>query len=649
MAVIAIFESDALVALDIAKTLRMSGHSVRGPFYSLQEFLAGQMAGQCGLAIVDMDLLRDRETVDKKATGETMREAGIPVVLITALSDEATLAEAKTANPFGILVKPFSAQELKSTIDVALYRASMEGKLASSERRYRELFDFSMTARCIVDFDGQIVVTNKAFRDLFGLSEGMNLKQCLAESGLWTSLCERLAADSQCDGVDLAMTDLAGAPLHIVGTFSSIASAASVEAGTSTGAGTRRISAEFYNDTEPHRLREELHQAQKMEAMGRLAGGVAHDFNNILTAILGHSEMLKMDIPPQDPLREDVEGILQATDRARQLTQQLLSFSRKQPYSPRKCDAGQIVRDSAKLLRKLVGEGIFFSVFVAEGEFPVYADSIQIEQALINLVANARDALENRPDPRITLLLERKALTQPLTIRGVQLPEGAYATIEVADNGVGMSSQVAAEAFEPYFTTKMMGKGTGLGLAIVSSVATSLSGAVELDTEPGKGTNIVLWIPLLPEGISDSAGKAEEAVKGSAQAYTSDTVARGFRFSGSPRILVVDDDESLLGFLVTMLGKAGAEPSSARNGGEALLMAENNVFDIFVIDINLPGISGVNLYERLSAQKAQRCVFMTGRLDVDVHLPQGVPLLQKPFTPQILLDAIEVQLQKPRG
>jgi len=646
MAAIAIFESDALVALDIAKTLRVSGHSVRDPFYSLQEFLGGQMAGQCDLAIVDMDLLRDRATGGGAVAGETMCGVGIPVVLITALSDEATLAEAKTANPFGILVKPFSAQELKSTIDVALYRASMEGKLASSERRYRELFDFSMTARCIVDFDGQIVVTNKAFRDLLGLAEGMNLKQRLAESGSWATLCGKLAADSQSGGVELAMTDVSGAPLHIVGAFSSIVSP---EEGTSPDAGVRRISAEFYNDTEPRRLREELHQAQKMEAMGRLAGGVAHDFNNILTAILGHSEMLKMDIPAQDPLREDVEGILQATDRARQLTQQLLSFSRKQPFSPKKSDAGQIVRDSAKLLRKLVGEGIFFSVFVAEGEFPVYVDSIQIEQVLINLVANARDALENRPDPRITLLLERRTLPRPLTIRGVPLPEGNYATIEVADNGVGMSPQVAAEAFEPYFTTKMMGKGTGLGLAIVSSVATSLSGAVELATEPGKGTSIVLWIPLLPEGESGGAGKAEETVTGSVPAYAAGTAPADFRFSGSPRILVVDDDESLLGFLATMLGKAGAEVSSARNGGEALLLAETNAFDIFVIDINLPGISGVSLYERLSAKSAQRCVFMTGRLDVDVPLPQEVPLLQKPFTPQVLLDSIKAQLQKLRG
>lgn len=628
MARIAVFEKDPLVALDIAKTLRVAGHLILGPFYDLPSTMDGG-SQEYDLAIVDFEFSK---TVQLPI--ET------PVLLLTALTDDATQSSLRSVNSFGLLVKPFSAQELKSTVDIALYRSSMEKRLAESEQRYRELFDFSITARCIMDFDGKIDVTNKAFRALFGLKEGENLKSAIKDDGTAETLCGKIRIGKQIERIELAMVSRSGLGLHVVGAFSII----SLPGATPSEHGIQRISAEFYDETEPLRLREDLQQAQKMESLGRLAGGIAHDFNNILTAILGHAEMLKLEIQAGSPLAEDIGGILDATDRARRLTQQLLSFSRKQPFSPSPCDMSQIVRDSVKLLKRLVGENILLSVYVAEDELPVFVDPMQIEQVLINLVANARDALEGRNNPRITLVAERRHLEESRKLKGAELRAGDYATIEVTDNGIGMSSEVASQAFEPYFTTKLMGKGSGLGLAIVASVATTLSGAVELQTAVSKGTSITLWIPLL----DSRAATLERPLSGRdslVESLKKSAVTSGLRLEDSPSILVVDDDEALLGFLATALSKAGADVAAARNGGEALLLTETKTFDSFVIDVNLPGVSGLNLYERLPSESKKHCIFITGRLDGDFKLPEGAHLLQKPFTPQALVEAISLQLK----
>jgi CheY-like chemotaxis protein len=284
------------------------------------------------------------------------------------------------------------------------------------------------------------------------------------------------------------------------------------------------------------------------------------------------------------------------------------------------------------------------SVYVAEDELPVFVDPMQIEQVLINLVANARDALEGRNNPRITLVAERRHLEESRKLKGAELRAGDYATIEVTDNGIGMSPEVASQAFEPYFTTKLMGKGSGLGLAIVASVATTLAGAVELQTAVSKGTSITLWIPLL-DSRADTLERPLSASGTSAESLKKSAVASGLRLEDSPSILVVDDDEALLGFLATALSKAGADVAAARNGGEALLLTETKTFDSFVIDVNLPGVSGLNLYERLPSESKKHCIFITGRLDGDFRLPAGATLLQKPFTPQALVEAISLQLK----
>ncbi|HWP69213.1 MAG TPA: ATP-binding protein, partial [Rectinemataceae bacterium] len=364
--------------------------------------------------------------------------------------------------------------------------------------------------------------------------------------------------------------------------------------------------------------------------MGRLAGGIAHDFNNILTAIVGHAEMLKLDIKSDDEAYEDVEGIARTAERASKLTKQLLGFSRKQPYSPKPIGISSVVSDMSALLRRLAGEAILFSVFTPSFDPMIFADPVQIEQALINLVVNARDALEGKPDARISIVIGEEKLTEVRTIGKSSLPPGSYVTLEVADNGCGIPAKIADKIFEPFFTTKATGKGTGLGLAIVASIASQTGGAVDLETKEGIGTAFTLWFPV----FTSDGDEASRAAFGPEAGFIQPAIAANLALEGNPNILLVEDDEDLLGFLAYILAKAGALVFSARNAGEAMLLAEKGSCDVLVADINLPGLDGIALYERLAAKSPMKCVFMTGRLDEATKLPKETLLLEKPFTPQ---------------
>jgi two-component system cell cycle sensor histidine kinase/response regulator CckA len=624
MSLIAIVEHEALVALDIAKTLQRAGYAIAGPFGNGREYLdALAKTPDFDLALIDITLKDDISGVEA-ALASRMR-AGIPSVFISALSDSNTLAGTKGAEPLGILVKPFSEQELLGTTEIALFRARMEKKLSFSERRYRELFDLSLSPRCISDAEGRISESNTSFRAVFAISDSTpSLASLFEKKSDWESVRDSVFGNRTILGQEFEMTSTAGRKLSFLASFSGFR-----EAGT----GSLMLSSEFFDITEARRLRDELQQSQKMDAMGRLAGGIAHDFNNILTAIIGHAEILKMDIKPQDSAYEDVEGIARSAGRASHLTKQLLGFSRKQPYSPKSVGLASIVRDTAGILRKLSGESVLFSLMLPYADPIVFVDPIQIEQALINLIVNARDALEGKVGARINVLIEEKSLAQSIKIGVFDLAPGPYATIEVSDNGSGIPDEIAEKIFEPFFTTKEMGKGTGLGLAIVSSIAVQTRGAIGFHSEIGKGSAFTLWLPVKS---ASGPGLLPVEDRGSDVSMEHQVLT----LKGNPSILIVDDDESLLGFLSYILAKAGASVVSARNAGEALLQAEKRDFDLMVIDINLPGMDGLGLYFRLSARTAVKCVFISGRIEAGIVIPEGTKLLEKPFTPWELVTSL---------
>ncbi len=623
------------------RTLERAGYDAQSVFSSVEKYLSAASSTAFDLLIVDQSLSSELESATKTGK-EGLGTCSVPYICLAKLSDESPNPEKDGAGALGILVKPFSAKDLLGTLEIALYRAKMEKRLSIEEKRYRELFDFSLSPRCLSIPGGRIVESNAAFRNLFSpLHDDFSLKDFFTSDSHWNAINERLEEGKAVQGRELGMKDAKGRELKIV---ASIARFDDPRYGS-------LLSWEFFDLTEAQRLREELMQSQKMDALGKLAGVIAHDFNNILTTIVGHAEMLRMDLSGDLGGSKDIDGINAGASRAARLTRQLLGFSRKQPYKPKLVDISQLLRETEDMLKKLAGESILFSLSLPGAALPVFIDPIQIEQALMNLVVNARDALQGKPSGSIAVFARCKTLTQAAILRGRELTPGDYAVISVADTGCGIPLGLAEKIFDPFFTTKGLQRGTGLGLAIVDSVISAGGGIVEVTSQEGEGSEFRLWLPLA--GRRDARPEAEESIN-PVQDSTLE-LPKGLS------LLIVDDDEELLGFLAYVATRAGARVSTARNGGEALILAEKQSFSALVIDVNLPGLDGFSLYERLvQAYPAVTipCVFISGRMGqeggkssphkgghrAEKSIPETSRFLEKPFTPWQLIGAVKASL-----
>ncbi len=368
-------------------------------------------------------------------------------------------------------------------------------------------------------------------------------------------------------------------------------------------------------------LEEEARQSRKMETAGRLAGGIAHDFNNLLTAILGTSELLLGGLAPGSPEREDVEEIKRAATRAANLTRQLLAFSRRQVLQPRTIDLDQLVQGVESLVRRLIGEHIALRTETVPGLWRVRADPGQLEQVIVNLCVNARDAMPTGG----SLLLETTNLRFPGAAHGAEaiMPAGAYVLFTVTDTGTGMDPQTLRHIFEPFFTTKEPGRGTGLGLATVYGIVKQSDGFIFVDTEVGRGSRFRIYLPRV-EG-------AAEPVEAQPEPPTA-------RASGT--ILLVEDEAAVRRLARRVLEEVGYTVLEAADGPEALRLTERweGDIDLVVTDVIMPGMSGQELSTRLRAIRPWlRIMYVSGYTD-DTILQHGTLLpntsfLQKPFTP----------------
>ncbi|MEW6548484.1 MAG: ATP-binding protein [Spirochaetota bacterium] len=609
---IAIVEQDPLVRIDIERTLRTHGYAVGGSFADGESLLAALNELDCELLLLDTSAM-----AEARATGLIARafaERGMYTVLISAIASDVAFKDLEAAAPLGIIMKPFAERELLGTLDVAANRADMARKLIKSELRYRSLFDAGLAPRCVASRGGEILEANASFLRLFGVpgQQSKPLHSLFPGPSYWEEILASLDKGAPVLGRELPMVGPGGQALTVLASFSIFADVHREE---------RLVSCEFFDISESRRLREELYQAQKMEAMGRLAGGVAHDFNNILTAIMGHAEMLRLDLSKDHPSYGDVEGIRGTAERASRLTKQLLGFSRKQAYAPRTLDLGGLLKESAGLLRKLAGDKVLFSLSVPPAPLYVVADPTQVEQVCINLVVNARDAVEEAKNPRISLIAEER-----------RIGGSRYAALEIGDNGKGIPESLREKIFEPFFTTKPAGKGTGLGLAIVSAVARQVGGDIEVESKENQGTLMRLLIPI----AADEAGKGQPPAGGSKD-NTFPALALPPLDS---EILVVEDDEYLLGFLSHVLESSGAKAFAARNAGEALIAAEEGNFSAALIDVSLPGLDGLSLYKRLAANDGLPCLFMSGGNPDSFSLPSRAGYIEKPFTPEALIKSL---------
>lgn len=383
-------------------------------------------------------------------------------------------------------------------------------------------------------------------------------------------------------------------------------------------------------------LQEQLRQSQKMEAIGRLAGGVAHDFNNLLTIIKGNSELTLMELEKDSPLRENLEGVLRASNRASDLIRQLLAFSRRQIMEMRVLDLNFVLRDLDKMLRRIIGEDIELITVLAEDLGMIKADSGQIEQVILNLAVNSRDAMPS--GGKLTIETADVELDEEYARRHIAVIPGRYVRLSVSDTGVGMTPEVRDRVFDPFFTTKESGKGTGLGLSTVYGIVKQSGGNIWVYSEPGKGTTFKIYFPRVDEPPGE---------------VTREKAAEGGLPRGSETILIVEDDEDVRDLAVRILKIQGYRVLETLDGNDALRQYEHEAgpIHLMVTDVVMPGMNGPELAKRLSLLHPEmKVLYISGYTDnAIVHhgvLEKGVNYIQKPFAVESLVRKVREVLDQ---
>jgi PAS domain S-box-containing protein len=383
--------------------------------------------------------------------------------------------------------------------------------------------------------------------------------------------------------------------------------------------------------TQQTRLQEQLIQSQKMEGLGQLAGGVAHDFNNILTAILGQAELARRGLPPDDPRRAAIEQIDKAAERAAAMTRQLLAFARKQIVRPRVLDISDVVRNLTPMLRQLLRGDIETELRLADAPLYARVDRTQLEQVILNLVVNARDAMPE--GGRVTITTTELQLGEAVVAGGARRPAGHYVELTVADTGIGMDAKTQRRIFEPFFTTKPPGEGTGLGLATCFGIVQQAGGVIAVESAPGCGATFRVLLPRVTQDQPDAAAPAPAE-----------------RLRGRETILLVEDDPAVRRVAVETLEDAGYRVLGAANGEEALEVLRDPAepVHLLITDVRLPRRNGFVLRREAGALRpGLRALFISGGVEGaadSAAADDSTPLLCKPFTPEALLRQVRAVL-----
>ena len=522
---------------------------------------------------------------------------------------------------------------LGTAFDITEHKMAEEA-LLRSEKRYRRFFDEDLAGAYISSPDGRLLACNPAFARIFGFSSVEDALRCNLGDlypdpegrRAFIRLLER-QGNLQQHEKELRRVD--GKPVHAVENA----------VGTFTEEGELiEIKGYLFDNTEVKQLSEQLRQSQKMEAIGRLAGGIAHDFNNLLTAITGYAELLLASVDPLGPLRSKVEQIHKAADRAASLTQQLLAFSRKQMLRPEVLDVNLVVADMELMLNRLIGEDIELTMELERGPMRVKADRGQIEQVIMNLVVNARDAMPRGG----TLSIETSdvELSRSYAHSHLVVQPGPYIMLAISDSGVGMDEETRSLIFEPFFTTKGADKGTGLGLATVYGIVKQSGGSIWVYSEPGKGTTFKIYFPRILEA-SETAVSERETLGD---------------LHGSEAILLVEDDAGVRELLSETLKSYGYVVMEASNGGDAIRISiECGIpLHLMITDVVMPGIGGCELAARVADLRPEiKVLYISGYTDRGVIkngiVQPGAEFLQKPFGPETLISKVRDVLDSPKA
>lgn len=503
-------------------------------------------------------------------------------------------------------------------------RQNAERALRVSEERYRSFFDEDLAGACIASPNGQIIACNPAFARMFGFEQpsgviGLPLVDLYRSADEWIEMLGRLARERKVHDYAVKLKRRDGSPIDAV---------ASLIANVDDDGALLQIKGYLIDVTDRNQLEAQLRQAQKMEAVGRLAGGIAHDFNNLLTGIIGYSQLLLQD--PQ--LNRDsiiaAQEIFNAGKLAAVLTRQLLTFSRRQIVQPQVLDLNVTVSELKKMLQRLIGEDIQLRLNLSPQPVLIRADPGQMEQIVMNLAVNARDAM--RRGGSLTISTDHVAVDNGSGPRPADLAPGNYVKLVVRDTGCGMSPDVQARLFEPFFTTKPVGQGTGLGLSTVLGIVRQNKGGITVESAPGAGATFHIWLPVATEPV-DAAGHVDGA-----------SPVRKFA-----RVLVVEDNELVRDTAAEILRREGYDVISASNANDAVRLVSSATFlpDLVLTDVVMPDRNGRDLADELARLRPHlRVVFMSGYTD-DAMMRYGLEthrqFVEKPFTAESLLRKLQ--------
>lgn len=550
---------------------------------------------------------------------------GAQRILVTGYADLGAVVRAvNEGRIFAYATKPWNEDDLRLKVTRAADQFRLAQELDAERQLLHELMDNSPDGIYFKDRNLNFLRTNRAFSDWLGAR---------SDELVGRSLRELEATFENIDSIDRLEQRVVerGEPVvdlmsqvHLSGKARWLSETkAPVRSGDGSVVGVVGISRDVTNQLQ---LEQQLLQSQKMDAVGRLAGGVAHDFNNLLVVIKSYGLMVMESMDAADPGKEDMAELLKATERAAALTKQLLTFSRSQPQSTQTLDLNAVVADVAKMLRRLIDERIELVVNVGESDALVRGDLTQVEQILLNLTINARDAMPDGGTITVTVTeaqgLPRSESSEP------------YVVLLVKDNGIGMPSEIRKRIFEPFFSTKEVGKGTGLGLSTVYGIVKQTGGHILVESEVGRGTEFQVYLPRV-------TGSSTE---------TEHTSRRPPVDEGTATILIVEDDASVRRVAVRVLTRQGYNVLEAATPveAEAILSSRSGPIDLLVSDVVMPQKTGPQFYaDLLNQYPGLRVLFMSGYVETEIGgyaVPEGVPFLEKPFSPGQLLEEVRTAL-----
>jgi two-component system cell cycle sensor histidine kinase/response regulator CckA len=513
-------------------------------------------------------------------------------------------------------------------------RKRADRALRESEERYRDLFDNASDLVCMAAPDGSLLYVNKAWREGMGYTEDeihqMQLLDIVHPDSRshCSAVLERVLAGERLDHVELIFVPKLGTPITVEGNLS-----------CTFKDGQPSVIRGIYRDiTERKRVEEHLRRAERMQAAGKLAGGVAHEVNNMMTGVIGFSEFLLRSLEPGDPRRADVEEIIKAGTRAADVTRQLLAFTRQQFLRPQVLEINVVVAEMEKMLRRSLGEDKILDLQLSPEAGQIRADRGQLEQVLINLVINARDAISDHG--RVTVETGTAVWDAAYAERheGVEIPHGRYVLLAVSDNGCGMPRDVQARIFEPFFTTKPIGQGTGLGLSTVYGIVKQSGGFIWVYSEPDQGSVFKVYLPEARSAQAQPSGPLPVLVPSE---------------GGSETVLVIEDEDVVRNLASRGLRDHGYTVVEARTGMDGLqhIQEHPGTVDLVISDVVMPEMGGRELGQRLALLDPHLPIlYMSGYTGEDVIqrglLDPGAPFQQKPFTPAGLAAKVRTMLDE---